>query len=343
MMNVLRITAPLAPFAVPIYQTVTSYRVMTKPHLGENMRKSQDASLLEKKIQPLLKKINMHPDLIIREHYNRCEAAGINIAGAPPPLILLPRELYSADKDALNFILMHEIAHLHNNDKLANKVILTSSGLSVAVLARRVMRRLPKRIFPISFIATILSHYIPNYVAEKHMLWREGCADDFASKHSTLKEKLGGRRHLLAMMQLNRRLRSAFPSLLDDTVSPEGENLSDTGHPTMASRVKKIEENIEATYSGLGSLKDELIKIEKLTTFLFVNNPDFSTNGVSISFEYENGNQTKRIGRRILADGRRCIQTTRITYKGNQEVSRSIEFEFIGESHITKEPLHRRL
>lgn len=157
-------------------------------------------------------------------------AIGTNYFLKGQAVVALEPGIYDLDRDASTFALKHEFGHIKHNDSIIGRLI---SG--VAQLAAAVYTIAKMKFFP-GLIITYLVHKIV-LVARKR--WQEIRADNFAIQHSSDEELLGGRRFFKALQQYNLSLRVSDEDKL--WFSSTGEYRWDINHPSLQSRIEKIE------------------------------------------------------------------------------------------------------
>ena len=97
----------------------------------------------------------------------------------------------------------------------------------------------------LSFLSTLGLVFIVGLVS--HSLfsqWREAKADDFAIENSSDEELKGGRRHLMALQETNIEKRNTFWKRI--AISASGNNRLGISHPSLTSRIQKIENTLLA-------------------------------------------------------------------------------------------------
>jgi Zn-dependent protease with chaperone function len=174
--------------------------------------------------------------------------------------IIFTTGLKELDKPALNFVLKHEIGHIKIPDNFWSdyalyipSVILTICAFAIAIF------------FPAAFVAysisrlatsTIIFTGIASYLRYEQM--REIRADDFAIAHSTTEELQGGRRYFMACLQSQKEERdqSLFNKLIYDSTG----EIRLVTHPSLKSRMQKIENELLRRNSSLGIVDWEKIR-----------------------------------------------------------------------------------
>ncbi len=211
-------------------------------------------TLLLTKLQPFLHQIGIRKDLKIKEQLSigLAEAFGTNFFKSGDAVIHTAPHLHEIDPQASSFLLKHEISHIKDNDHVQACAVALVPTLAAWVLTSSYDESLSA---DITATAGAVSLFICKYL-------QEAKADDFAIENSSIDELKGGRRIFKAMQQLylEARQKKQWKKLL---ISPEGENLLDIRHPSLASRIKKIEHMLQ-TKNAIIHEDREQEKIEKL-------------------------------------------------------------------------------
>ncbi len=213
---------------------------------------------LEKEIKPLLKEKNITCDIAIREVVNPCVCAafGTNMSEKNPALILIPPEFHKTDEKACQFLTKHEIGHIKNNDCFTIPLVTCICSAAAAIFGA----------FTLPWVAsTFLAGVVSAVALTLFTLWREGKADDFAIENSTNEELLGGRRMFIASKQANLSERTTFWKKIAFT--SDGEDRFDIMHPSLNSRVKKIEKELAKRRFSIDQVR-ETERIDILKQFM---------------------------------------------------------------------------
>lgn len=168
--------------------------------------------------------------------------------------------LKELDKPALNFVLKHEIGHIKIPDNFWSdyalyipSVILTICAFAIAFF------------FPATFVAYSVSRLampaiclsgVASYLKYEQM--REIRADDFAIAHSTTEELEGGRRYFMANLQAQKE--RSDESLYDKLIYDSTGEVRFSTHPTLKSRIQKIENELLRRNNSLGMVDWEKIR-----------------------------------------------------------------------------------
>ncbi|MBX9923255.1 MAG: M48 family metalloprotease [Rhabdochlamydiaceae bacterium] len=215
-------------------------------------------ALISARLKPFLDQMGIRQDLKIKEQVNLgfAEAIGTNYFTSGDAVIHTAPNLHQIDPEASSFILKHEISHLKHNDSFTACALGLISALTALALTNSYDASRSADI-------TAFAGAIP-LVSYKY--YCEGKADDFAIANSSIDELKGGRRIFKAMQQLylESRQKASWKKLL---ISPQGENLLDALHPSLASRIQKIESHLKIK-QGIINEADEQEKIEKLKTLV---------------------------------------------------------------------------
>jgi Zn-dependent protease with chaperone function len=118
-----------------------------------------------------------------------------------------------------------------------------------------------KKIGFMSIPASVIIHgFVPYVIKSIFMRWREGKADDFAITHSSDSELLGGKYYFEAIQLLNNDIAAAKKSYF---VSSKGESYLDLSHPSLESRIQKIQEVLTSKNITVDQDKEN-IRVKKI-------------------------------------------------------------------------------
>ena len=213
---------------------------------------------VKEEIQPFLDKEKIRKDLIVVETpiSGMGAAQGTNLFRKGDAVVMLAPGFHAKDKEACHWVMKHEIGHIKNNDPFTIPLTGSISSFAAAVFGTCTMPWLSATLLTVAVGITALSLFAQ---------WREGKADDFAIENSSDDELLSGRRFLMAWQQMNLDKRQTFWKKIE--VSSYGNNTFDLLHPSLTSRIKKIEKVLEK--KGIVVDKEgEARKIENLKLFM---------------------------------------------------------------------------
>jgi hypothetical protein len=213
---------------------------------------------VKEEIQPFLDKEKIRKDLIVVETPNLgiCAAEGTNLFKKGDAVVMLAPGFHNKDKEACHWVIKHEISHIKNNDPFTIPLIGAISSMAAAVFGTLTMSRLS---------ATLLTAAVGLTAFSLFSQWREGKADDFAIKNSSDDELLGGRRFFMAFKEMNLHERKTFWKKIE--ITSYGNNTFDVLHPSLTSRIEKIEKLLEK--KGIVINKEvEAREIENLKLFI---------------------------------------------------------------------------
>ena len=187
---------------------------------------------IKKKMQPFLDNVGIRKDIIFAETPNLgfCSGVGTNMFKKYDAAVMIAPGFYEADKDACTWVMKHEISHIKNNDGFTMSCVPGVCQLAAAVFGMCSLSFLPA--LGVAFTVGIVSHSVFSQ-------WREAKADDFAIENSTDEELKGGRRVLKGFQATNLEERKTFWKRI--AISSSGENRLDIAHPSITSRIQKIE------------------------------------------------------------------------------------------------------
>lgn len=242
------------------YQSAT-YKDLTTNHSPSN-------TLLLAKLQPFLNQIGIRKDLKIKERVSigLAEAFGTNSFKSGDAVIHTAPGMYEIDPQASSFILKHEISHIKDNDHVQACTLALVSTLAALQLTSSYDESISADVTATTGAISLFSCKVLQEVK----------ADDFAIENSSIDELKGGRRIFKAMQQLylEAREEKMWKKLL---ISPAGENLLDILHPSLASRIKKIEHKLQAKNAIIHEDREQE-KIEKLKQLIQDMNPKILEN-----------------------------------------------------------------
>lgn len=209
-----------------------------------------------KKFKPFLDQIGIRKDLQIQEAITNSSASakGSNFGAGNAIIYMSPK--FQVDPEALSFNFKHEISHIKHNDLITTYALKILSNLSILALISFCNTS------PIENIFALIAVNIPNLCFK---LYREGKADDFAIAKSNTDELKGGRRFFKAVQEEQFFQKNYFSN---PSISSQGENLLDLTHPSLASRIQKIEKILKAKNITINE-SEEQEKIKKLKMSMF--------------------------------------------------------------------------
>ena len=255
-------------FEAPLEQaneSETSVRLQKgTPGYSETV-KQQSRNNIKEELQPFFEKIGVREDVIISESLSVgfCEAKGTNFFTKGDAAIIVGPGFNEADKDACHWTVMHEASHIKYNDCFTMYFVP-----SVCTLAAAIFITLTKR--PASRVASVLATHTIGFVSHTAFSrYIEGKADDLAIAESSNDELKGGRRFFLSAQALNQ----AFYEENQNTfwgkiiASSSGENRLDIKHPSLKSRIGKIESALKQRNVFVDA-RDESVKVDRLTNFI---------------------------------------------------------------------------
>ena len=195
-------------------------------------------------MQPFLDRTGMRKDLMFIESTNIgfCASAGTSMFKKADAAVLVAPRFYDVDKDACTWVVKHEIGHIKHND---NFIIPVVAGICQLVASIFGMCALP--FFPALGLAWTVGMVAYGLFSR----WREARADDFAIENSSDEELKGGRRFLMAMQKLNYDDRKTWWKRVENSAS--GDQRIDILHPSLTSRIQKIEKALRARNVELDS------------------------------------------------------------------------------------------
>ena len=227
--------------------------------------KQQSSHKIKEELKPFFEKIDVREDVIISESLSVgfCKAKGTNFFTKGDAAIIVGPGFNEIDKDACHFGIKHEASHIRYNDCFTTCFIPAVCTMATAIfitLARRPVSRVA------SLLATDTIGFV-SYVAFSR--YREEKADDLAIAESSNDELKGGRRILLSIQALNQAFYEENQKTLWGKImaSSSGENRLDIEHPTLKSRIAKIENALKQR-SVFVDARDESEKIDRLKNYI---------------------------------------------------------------------------
>ena len=207
-----------------------------------------------------LRRNGVRQDLIFAEEHglNFGRARGTNIFTRGDAVVSMPPGFSEVDAEARQWLIKHEISHIENNDAFLMWSVSATCQVALSIFG----------IYYLSFVpATFLANSVGAVTGPLFSMWREARADDFAIANSSIEELKGGRRFLIAARASNIEDLNA-DDLRRFELSPEGEAKWDFYHPSLASRIRKIEQALSERGIDLSTLAvEEEDKIKRLTVF----------------------------------------------------------------------------
>ena len=220
----------LIPFLTfPLLNTYNAYKSITIEFPSLDSHNNE----IKAQLDPFLKNAGLRNDLIIHQVATRsiiAFAQGTNLFTSGAAFITISRGLNNLDKEAFHWVLKHEIGHIKNNDSF--KIPLIGSICSTATAIFGALTR-PW------LLTTLLTISVGFAVFITVSQWAERKADEFAIKYSSTEELLGARRLFISQMNINKALREIYPA--EGTYSSSGEHRFDFMHPSLSSRLSRIE------------------------------------------------------------------------------------------------------
>jgi len=195
------------------------------------------SSHIKSAMQPFLDKAKIRKDLMFIETptLGFCSASGTNMFRNGDAVVMVAPGFYETDKDACSWIMKHEISHIKHNDLFTMQCVQFVCQLAASIFGMCSLSFLPA--LGVAFTVGIVSQAL-------FLQWREAKADDFAIENSSDEELKGGRRILMAMQEADIAKRNTLWKRI--TISASGDNRLDVLHPSITSRIQKIERALHA-------------------------------------------------------------------------------------------------
>jgi hypothetical protein len=192
---------------------------------------------IKRAMQPFLDKLGLRKDLVFVETptLGFCRAVGTNRFRQGDAAVLVAPGFYEVDKDACSWAMKHEISHIKHNDDFTKHCVPCICQLAASIFGMCFLSFLPALglAFTVGFVSGI-----------SFSQWREAKADDFAIANSSDEELKGGRRLLMALQKARIEQRTTFWK--QAIISAKGDMRSNLLHPSITSRIHKIEKALHA-------------------------------------------------------------------------------------------------
>ena len=223
---------------------------------------------IKEELQPFLEKMGVREDLIVLEslRIGLGTAYGTNFFTKGDAAIGVATGFNKTDKDACRFVIKHEISHIIYNDCFTTRFVPAVCTTAAAIFTTFTRRGSMLRITLATATAAI---GILSYTAFSR--YCEGKADDFAIAESSNEELKGGRRFFLSLQADHKKRRKTIWDKI--RYSSSGEYRLDIEHPSLDSRIKKVEDelirrNVDMYPLGEFSKFWESYKIYELEKFI---------------------------------------------------------------------------
>lgn len=234
----------IIPYISPLLQTKLWCDTLSVPADSKHNDKNLE-SKLKQQFTPFLNQHGLRSDLAFHVIPNPgiCMARGTNCFTGLQAGILISPKFQEADPETLSWTLKHEVAHIKGNDMFTIPLVAVIAALATAIL-------LPSLV-GCSLVASLVTFVVANLISTAAMAvfsrWRESVADDFANEHSSVEELKGGARFLQAVKQLETGNDILHPSIasrlekIEKELQKRGESLKETPeHNALVSRVKEV-------------------------------------------------------------------------------------------------------
>ncbi len=186
-----------------------------------------------------------------------CEARGTNFVTRGKAVISVDPQFYEADQEACHWEMKRKVSHIKNNDCFTSSSVGAISSLAAALFSLFLLPVIP------GLFVTMVAVTVGKIVFSRYA---EGKADDFAIANSSDAELKAGRRFIKAGIDSNLKLRRTS-GLQTFLISPNGDNRMNFSSPSATSRLKKIEDSLQAQHIPFDDI-EELNKTTKLRTFI---------------------------------------------------------------------------
>lgn len=229
-------------------QTIKKTCKYVKDYVGRNFTKPNDEE------RELLKGAGIREDIVFADEVDIGEASalGTNWFRKGSAIVYISKEFFQIDEGAYDFVKHHELAHIKNNDTFTAYCVPAICQLVASIFGMCALSFWPAVGF--SFTVGIVSRIL-------FRRWREAKADDFAIEWSSEERLLGGRRFFLSSRKIHAEVKrdTLWKKI---AISPSGDYRLDIFHPSLTSRIQKIEKALQDR--GIVTFEKEEQKIEKL-------------------------------------------------------------------------------
>lgn len=190
---------------------------------------------MKDRLQPFLEKVGVRTDIQFIEQVNPgfCLTCGTNVFTNSDAVIMTAPGLQQHVK-ACSWVIKHEISHIKHNDLFTMYCVPFICQLAASIFGMN----------HLSFVGTVaLSYTVGMVTFSLFSQWREAKADDFAITNSSISELQGGKCFLEAVQRRDIAQRTSMP-WGEFLISDHGNNRLDIMHPSITSRIHKIEKAI---------------------------------------------------------------------------------------------------
>lgn len=202
-------------------------------------------------MQPFLDKVGIRKDLTFIEwrNPNIFVSAGTNIFKNGDAAVMVAPGSDQVDKEGCIWCMKHEISHIKHNDNFTMKAVPCICEIAAYIFGTHSLS------LPLSSV--IAPAVIVGGVSEVlFSRWREAKADDFSIENSSDEELKGGRRFLVAQQEKNIEKRTTFWKRI--VISASGNDRRDITHPSLTSRIRKIEGALRARNVDIDRAEERL-------------------------------------------------------------------------------------
>ena len=229
---------------------------------------------LNTEIKPFFEQQGIRKDLLVLEmlNFSIFTSMGTNRFRQGDAIIKVLPGFKEVDKHSYSWLIKHEIGHIKNNDNFTIPLVAAICSTTAAIFATIMLPIIP------AILITIAVGLIAQGIFSQY---REGKADDFAIANSSVDELKGGRRFMMSVQEVNKAKRKTLWNKLMGSSS--GEDRLDYLHPSIASRLKKIERALEQKKVSIDEA-EETKKIEPLTVFITKTNSQIESEVKKLGF-----------------------------------------------------------
>lgn len=226
----------------PDLQTSTGYRISPGTDLYNSALNQNDGSRLKDRLYPYLQespnysplsleKIREDLIIIVQPNSGLAYAVGTNYFMNGAAIISIDSEAYRTHSEACDWLAIHELAHIRNNDHFKIPLVAAISSAAAAIFSFSKMTTTHSALFALA---------VGTAAAVSFTYYREGKADDEANELASADTLRAAKKYLESELQKNIKSREKG-TLHKFLLSSSGECRLDVWHPSLASRIKKIE------------------------------------------------------------------------------------------------------
>ncbi len=236
---------PTAYYGLGVLNTLLSPVFMQKFSEGCQFWRIEDRfpELHEK--EPSLRK-NIHV-FKMKRLIGQSPAAALGTNFCSKAVLVYASNLEKCDRDAFDFILKHEISHIHSSDGFTASTLAALSAAVTAFALPTLQMYCPYWARPLTFI---IPYLVASNVNTIYMSIREARADDFAYKHATKEELNGIYRFLTIQLEVQKQLHKTYPRIFDQNGGPTLLAAAGDTHRPIQKRIELAKAALQKRFSS---------------------------------------------------------------------------------------------